>query len=271
MGEKSGWQLCGDGPQAYEKYIVPAFSGAWARDIVERAAVKKGDSVLDLGCGTGLVARQAAKVLGASGQIAGVDVNPIMLAKAREVYPPNASPAEWQQGDASALPFADARFNVVLCQQGLQYFPDRLGSLKEVKRVLADGGRAVFSVWRSIEYLPFYTAVHDALAQYINAEAAAMIASAFTLGKSNHLRKLFTAAGFSQVGIRIVIKQMRYAPLEEFLIGGFAASPFANDILALEASMREEMFGAISQSVSNYVDDHGLAAPMECFVVSVMK
>jgi len=271
MSEKIGWQLCGDGPEAYEKYIVPAFSGASAKDIVNRASLQNGDRILDIGCGTGIVARYAFKALGESGYITGLDVNEIVLKKAREICPPNVTPIEWKQGDVTALPFSDAEFDVALCQQGLQYFPDRPGALNEISRVLVNEGRVVFSVWRSIEYFPFYSLLNRVLEQYVSAEAASMLASAFTLGDSKKLRRLLENAGFKNIDICLVVKQMRYSPFEEFLFGGLAASPFANDILALEKLKREEMFQTIIKSISNYIDDHGLAAPMECYAVSATK
>ncbi len=271
MKEKNGWQLCGDGPEAYERYIVPAFSGAWAQDIVDRASLQNGDRVLDVACGTGIVSRYAFKAIDASGHITGIDVNKEVLKKAREICPPNVIPIQWKQGDVTDLPFTDAKFNVVLCQQGLQYFPDRFRALNEINRVLAKKGRVVFSVWRPLEYFPFYSALHKALDKYINTEAASMLSSAFSLGDSTSLRPLFENAGFKKITICLTIKQMRYSPLDEFLIGGFVASPFAFDILALEESKQEEMFQMIKNSISNYIDDYGLAAPMECLVISAIK
>jgi ubiquinone/menaquinone biosynthesis C-methylase UbiE len=271
MNEKSGWQLCGDGPEAYEKYIVPAFSGSWAQDIVNRADLRNGDRILDVGCGTGIVSRYAHKFLGESGHITGVDINEIVLKKAMEICPPNVIPIEWKQGNVEALPFSDAKFDVALCQQGLQYFPDKFLALTEINRVLAAKGRLVFSVWRSLEYFPFYSALHRALEQYVSMEAASMLASAFNLGDSEKLRELFESTGFKNVDICLAIKQMCYSPFEDFLIGGFVASPFANDILALKKSKREEMFQTIQKSITDYIDDHGLAAPMECYVVSATK
>lgn len=271
MNDKSGWQLCGDGPEAYEKYIVPAFSGAWAQDIVDRAALRNGDRILDVGCGTGIVSRYAFKALGESCHITGMDINEIVLKKAGEICPPNITHIEWKQGDVTDIPFSDNKFDVVLCQQGLQYFPDRPRSLNEMNRVLVNQGRAVFSVWRPIEYFPFYSALHSTLEKYVSAEAASILASAFTGGESAQLKILFENAGFKDIDICLIIKQMRYSPIEEFLIGGFVASPFGYDILALEESKRQEMFQTLKKSISNYIDDHGLAAPMECLVISATK
>lgn len=269
--EKTGWQLCGDGPEAYERYIVPAFSGAWAQDLVDRATLENGARVLDVACGTGIVSRYAFKALNESGRITGMDVNEVVLKKAREICPPNVMPIQWEQGDVKDLPFSDSKFDVVLCQQGLQYFPDRSRALNEINRVLAAKGRVVFSVWRPIKYFPYHSTLHNALEQYIGAEAASMLAAAFSLGDSTQLRILFENAGFKKIEICLTIKQMRYSPFEEFLNGSLVASPFSNDILALEESKRLEMFETIKKSILDYIDDQGLAAPMECLVVSATK
>ena len=269
--KKSGWQLCEGGPEAFEKYVVPAFGDVWAQDIVKRAALRKGDRILDVGCGTGIVARYAYKSMGDAVHITGVDVNDIALEKAREISALNAVPIEWKQADVTTLPFSSDKFDVLLCQQGLQYFPDRSRALKEINRVLVNEGRIVFSVWRPIEFSPFYLTLHKALEEFINREAASILASAYTLSDPMQLKELLEGARFKNIKIRIVIKQMRYSPLEEFLIGGSLASPFANDILALEGIVRDEMFQEIRKSISNYIDDDGLAAPMECYVVSATK
>lgn len=268
MGEQNGWQLKGDAPEAYEKYIAPTFSGAWARDLVMRASIKPGERVLDLACGTGIVARRAIEFAGAEGNVAGVDVNETMLKKAREIAP---QAIEWKQGEASAIPFPDAVFDAVLCQQGLQYFTDRNAALREIRRVLAPKGRFVASLWRPIKYFPFYVALHDALEQYVSAEDANTLSSAFTLGDMNLLRELFQNAGFGDVNIRLVIKQMRYPSVQDFFYGGLAASPFAEAVLAMNASKRNAMFQEVETALTDYIDDGGLAAPMECYVVSVRK
>ena len=269
--KKSGWQLCKGGPEAFEKYVVPAFGGVWAQDMVKRAALRKGDRILDVACGTGIVARYAYESLGDAVHITGVDVNDVALGNAREISARNAAPIEWKQADVSMLPFSNDTFDVLLCQQGLQYFPDRSRALQESNRVLANDGRIVFSVWRPIEFSPFYFVLHQALEKYISREAASILASAYTLSDPVQLKALFEGAGFKRITIRIVIRQMRYSPLEEFVLGSFFASPFANDMVALEEMAREEMLLAIRKSIANYMDDDGLAAPMESYVVSATK
>jgi ubiquinone/menaquinone biosynthesis C-methylase UbiE len=158
MGRQFGWQLpSGSAAEANERYLVPAFSDAWAQDLVEVAAVQAGQRVLDLACGAGVVARHAAKAVGTAGRVVGLDVNTAMLEVARAVpqYQEGAS-IEWREGDAVALPFAEAEFDRVLCHQGLQFFRDRAAALHEVFRVLVPGGRLALGVWRRLEHLPFY-------------------------------------------------------------------------------------------------------------------
>ena len=156
----NGWRLCGDGPEAYERYIVPAFSGAWARDMVARAGIQNGERILDLGCGTGIVARQVLKHMGKSCQITGVDVNAVVLEKAREICSPKSEPDTWKQSDATTLPFSDGDFDVIMCQQGLQYFSDRPRTLQEITRVLAQGGRAFLYRKMCFQYQIYSSCFH---------------------------------------------------------------------------------------------------------------
>jgi ubiquinone/menaquinone biosynthesis C-methylase UbiE len=267
MGEQSGWQLSDNAPEAYERYIITAFLGEWAQDLVQTAALKAGERVLDLGCGTGAVARSAASVLGQTGRVVGIDTNESMLAMARRVLPPSGVAITWQHGDAAALPVPDADFDVVLCQQGLQYFAQRTSSLREMVRVLAPGGRLALSVWRPLERQPYFVALVAALEAYLNAEVAAPLRAAFTLGDMEELRGLVTTAGFRAPQIRLVVKQMRFHSLAEYLPGYLAASPMAGAIAAMEDARRTALFEDLLTELQPYIDDTGLAVPMECLVL----
>ena len=151
MNKKSGWQLSSGCPDAYEKYIVPAYTRGWAEEIVKRANLREGEKILDVACGTGLVARTAAQKHRAD-LIYGVDVNEVMIEKAQEIE----KNVTWHQSNVADMPFPDNHFDVILCQQGLQYFPDPSLALREMRRVLVENGRILLSVWRPIKYSPFY-------------------------------------------------------------------------------------------------------------------
>ncbi|MCP4135264.1 MAG: class I SAM-dependent methyltransferase [bacterium] len=269
MNQKNGWQLKESGPEAYEKYIVPAFAGGWAQGLIERAGLKPGERVLDAACGTGIVARNAAAAVGTAGKVTGVDVNEVVLEKARQLG--GAGGIEWLCGSAVDLPVPDGEYDAVLCQQGLQYFPDRDRALKEMFRALVPGGRVLLSVWRSMEYFPFYMALRKALEQYISPGAAAGLESAFVMKEPGMLKELLRKAGFADIMVHLDIRQMRYPNPEEFITGGMAASPFAPDYFALDEKVQKEMLRTICESLTGYIDDEGLAAPMEAYVVRAVK
>src|SRR5919109_3684019 len=145
----------GESPaEVYERYLVPGILAPWTPDLVAAAGLRPGERVLDVACGTGLVARLVAQRLRSNGQVVGLDINPGMLAVARIASATAGRSIEWLKGSAISLPLSEESFDVVLCQQGLQFFPDRSAALREMNRVLADGGRLALSVWRSIEHNP---------------------------------------------------------------------------------------------------------------------
>src|SRR6516164_10602557 len=149
MSAHPQWQFVGNVPENYQRYLVPSIFGPWAKDLVEIAGLKPGERVLDIARGTGIVARTAALTLGSGGGIIGLDVSAPMLAAARSAAAAEGLSIKWQEGSAVKLALIDATCDVVLCQQGLQFFPDRPAALREMHRVLRSGGRLVLSVWTS--------------------------------------------------------------------------------------------------------------------------
>jgi ubiquinone/menaquinone biosynthesis C-methylase UbiE len=135
----------------YHRYLVPAIFEPWAQDLVALAAPRPGERVLNVACGPGVVARPAARHAG-SDQVTGLDINPGMVTLARSL--PSELRISWQEGSALQMPLPDDSFDVVLCQQGVQFFADRAAGLREMGRVLARDGRVVLAVWGPIEQLP---------------------------------------------------------------------------------------------------------------------
>lgn len=172
------WQLERASAEAYERYAVASWSGPLAARLMALAAPREGERVLDVACGTGVVARLAAAAVGARGAVAGVDLNEGMLAVAREQAPA----VDWRQGDVEALPVADGAFELVACQQGLQFFGHRAGALAEMRRVLAPGGRLALSVMRPIAHNAGWGALAAALARHVGPEAGAVMRAPFPTG-----------------------------------------------------------------------------------------
>jgi len=268
MSQDEQWQISDNAPEAYERYMVPALFAPWATDLVARLSLHPGEHVLDVACGTGSVARLAAKRVSPGGTVTGLDLNPGMLAVARSL--PHASDVrmDWRAGSAMALPFANALFNVVLCQQGLQFFPDRVAALREMHRVLVPRGRLGLSVWRSLQHNPYMAALGNALEHHVSAEAAAGARTVCALGDAEALRSLLLQAGFREVRISIAILVMRFASVEAFVPGQFAATPFAGAVAALDAPARTALLEDVRMALRSYTDDTGVAVPIEAHVAT---
>ena len=146
------FQLSAEAAERYEAQFVPAIFAEWAPRLIEIAGVEADQRVLDVACGTGIVARTAAEALAGSGQVVGLDLNPAMLAVARRVRPD----LEWRQGDVASLPFSDGSFDRVLCQMALMFFPDRRQALREMARVTRPGSVVAVCVPAALEDQPAY-------------------------------------------------------------------------------------------------------------------
>jgi len=203
--------------EMYQQFFGPALFQPWASVLVDKAAPRPGERVLDLACGTGIVTRQVAPAVGPGGRVVGVDLNPDMLAVARRLPVPEGGPTiEWREGNAVALDLPDGAFDLVLCQQGLQFFPDRPAAIREVRRVLADGGRAVLNVWHGIEQHPLLAASTAAVASHLSVPAAELD-TPFSLGDADELRRLLESAGFGRVEVTARTMDAHFPSAETFM------------------------------------------------------
>jgi len=272
MSERSGWQLAGaSAAEANEHYLMSTFGYAWTQALVQLAAPEEGDRLLDVACGTGPVARQAAPFVGSTGRVVGLDLNPGMLEVARRMPVPDGISVEWRQGDSTALPFENASFDIVCCNQGLQFFPDRKAALSEMFRVLAPVGRLALGVWRGIEHQPFYFALAEALERHIGHDAANSLRAAFTLAHADELRPLISGVGFRDIRIRIRTRLTRYPSLPEYVLGYLSGTPMAGAVTALDEASRAAMVEEVCSKLRDYVDDGGMAAPWEAHLITAQK
>jgi SAM-dependent methyltransferase len=183
--------------EAYEALFVPALFGQWAAKVADAAQILLNQRILDVACGTGALAREAALRTGPSGYVAGVDPNPGMLAVAKDLAPA----VDWKKGVAEALPFPDNSFDAVVCQFGLMFFPDRRQAIQEMFRVLKPGGRLVAAVWDSLANIPAYAAEVALLERLAGRRAADALRAPFVLGERQTLAGLFTGAAASAIDI----------------------------------------------------------------------
>ena len=264
MSQAERWQLGGNAPEVYETQLVPAIFGPWAPVLVARAALRAGERALDVACGTGAVTRLVAPQVGPTGHVVGLDLNPGMLARARASPPPEGATVDWREGDAGALPFDTSSFDAVFCQLGLQYFPDRQQAAREMHRVLKRTGRLVTLVWRALAHSPGFAALATALELNVSPAAAAVMRAPFVFGDStDDLRDLLTQAGFRTVRVGADVRMVRFASPAAFVQYQVAGSPLATHVAQADDAVREALIREVTEAMQSYLNDDGLAFPIE--------
>ena len=186
-----------DAAEAYEALLVPALFAPWAPRVAQAAQLGPGQRVLDVACGTGVLAREALARTAPGGAVAGLDPNAGMLAVARAIAPA----IDWCQGVAEALPYPAGGFDAVVSQFGLMFFDDRAQALREMLRVLRPGGRLAVAVWDALEHVPAYAALVDVLERAAGPAAADALRAPFAMGRREVLVTLFRAAGAGRADI----------------------------------------------------------------------
>ena len=185
------------GARAYEQLHVPALFEQWCPRLLDAAETDSGDRLLDVACGTGVLARHAAERVGPDGFVSGLDAGPGMLAVAAELAPH----IEWKEGLAEVLPYPDDSFDAVCCQFGLMFFGDRIKAIQEMVRVLRPGKKLAVSVWDSLERSEAYPEELDLLQRLAGDEAANALRAPFVLGDKEALAGLFEESGVEAVSV----------------------------------------------------------------------
>ena len=265
MAEPERWQVSTDAAEVYESCFVPAIFGAWAGPVADAAGIRAGDKVLDVGCGTGVLAREAYRRVGQEGQVVGLDLNEGMLAVAARAEPN----VEWRRGDAAPLPFEDASFDVVVSQFALMYFPDRVASLREMWRTLAPGGRLAVAAWAPIDHARGYQILVEIAVRQCGHEAADVLAAPFVLGDKAELAKLFVDSGISGAEVRLHEGSIRFPSVQEFIRIEVKGSPLAemvgDDVMQSFAAESEDAL------VEFVVPSGEIVMPMDAHIVTATK
>lgn len=244
-------------PENYERYFVPAIGRPIAQDLIDVAGLRPGERVLDVGCGTGVVTRLAAQRVDPGGTVAGLDVNPGMLAVAKSVTS-RAAAIEWHEASADAMPFADGSFEVVLCQMSLQFVPDRLRALREMHRVLAPGGRLALNLPGPAA--PLFERLEHALGRHIAPQAAGFVHQVFSLYDVEQLESLFRSAGFKQVRVAAHTKDLALPAPKDFLWQYVNGTPVGAVVAGADDGARAALESECVAAWKEFQDENG----MEC-------
>jgi ubiquinone/menaquinone biosynthesis C-methylase UbiE len=233
--------------ETYERYMVPALFAPAAEHLLAVASLRPGEHVLDVGTGTGIVARLAAPNVAPGGTITAIDASPDMLSVARARALEEGLSIEWQEGQAEALPYSDQRFDLVLSQFALMFFADRQTALAEMQRVLVPGGRMVLSVFAGIDRHPFYVALDDAIVRRLGTSAVGTI---FALGDADALGNSLLQAGLRDVEIEPFSITARFPNPAGFLAGEIDVDTASIPAMqGFDATSRRELTTAIAQDM----------------------
>lgn len=199
--------------EIYDALFVPALFRQWGSAIATEARISRGDHVIDVACGTGVLALATLDRVGAEGKVIGLDPNADMLAVARR----NSSRIGWREGRAEQLPFADGSFDAAVSQFGLMFFEDRVAGLREMMRVLKTGGRLAVAVCDSLDRSPGYAAVADMLERLFGSDVANAFRAPFALGDADALRALCVKAGIERAEVKRHRGTVRFASIESLI------------------------------------------------------
>ena len=257
-------------PESYDRYLVPLIFAPFAADLARRAASLSPRAVLETAAGTGVVTRALAASLAADASYVVTDLNQPMLDYAASRQPPD-SRIKWRQADALALPFENASFDLVCCQFGAMFFPDRTSGYREAKRVLKPGGCFLFSVWDRIEENAFADDVTNALARIFPDDPPRFLArTPHGYHDTAVIRSELEKAGFSRVVIETRAEQSRASSPRIPAVAYCQGTLLRNEI---EARATGKLEAATDYAASAIADRHGsgeVAAKIQAHVIAAV-
>lgn len=237
------YQLAGSAAQVYEDQKVRAIFGPLARATLDIVPIAPGDLLLDVACGTGIVARSVRDRYGTDVAVKGADLNDDMIEMARKLTSGVVPPIEWVVADATTMPFEDGAFSVCICQQGLQFIPDKIAAVREFRRVLRPGGRVVISIWAGAS--SFFVAMADALSRHVSEAVAEQSLAPFAFRAEETVPSLLSEAGFGNISVQAL-------SIDRIIEDPEAAIPkeiFANPVGPKVKQKGEEALGRIVSDI----------------------
>lgn len=244
------FQLSGGAAAIYEEQKVPAIFSPLAEATLDAVPLFDDDSVLDVACGTGIVARKVRERIGPSARIVGTDLNEGMIDAARNLTDENSRSCEWYTADVTKLPFEDGTFSVAFCQQGLQFFPDQELALQEIKRVLRPGGRIALTVWSEANDL--FKALAEALHRHVNDEVAERSLAPFASPGADALGSLVSEQGFGNVSAQVLAVERVLGDPENAIPKEIMGNPVGPAVLERGDAVMRRIVDEVIEALSGY-------------------
>lgn len=259
------WDLSESLAEIQETYLAPAMYAQWAIRLTAMAHIDSGHHVLDVGCGTGILARKAVEDVGFTGKVTGIDHDQDMIAVAARKAPN----IDWRVGDPSQLPFDDESFDRVVSQFFLPHTKNRVRLLKEMMRVLKPGGRMALAVWAPLQHSPAFNALAQLVQDQGNARAFKVFATPWELGHEHKIRSVISSSGAQISSISREKGTARFPNPETILALWLDRAPVSKELD--EAARKRIRLHALEPLSQFSVSTGGLVCPMDATVVTVDK
>ena len=262
-------RFSGSVPANYERYLVPLLFRPYAEQLAERAARFNPTRILETAAGTGVVTNALADAL-PDAQIVATDLNQAMLDIAAErVTSPRVT---FRQADALELPFDDASFDLVVCQFGVMFYPDKVQGNREARRVLRDGGRYLTAIWDRIDHNALSNQAYQAMQRLFPDDPPQfMVRGPFSYYEPEWIERDLHAAGFDQVEIETVALASRSASAEDGARGLVYGSPMGVELEDYGPGALDRVFEAVRESAGRYDGPGGFEAPMVAHIVTASR
>ena len=243
--------------QKYDNHSVPAMFGPLARATLDKTPLPAGAHIIDIACGTGALTREIASQLKGNGRIVGADLNETMIELATQRHPSDAHDATYVASDVCELPFEDAVFDLALCQQGLQFFPDKSAALAEIRRILKKDGKLKLTCWSAVS--PFNGALAEALADHVGEAASTKAKAPFSFRDGNVIRELLEGSGFIIEAHQSILLERRFEDLFEQIM----ALPIEKDLSEAGDVVTRAVVKDVAVKLEKYAEGEVFVVPQK--------